>query len=46
MIKRSAPLPVTAPPTPIAKYSPPLFVFQRPAALESDCKLTLGNIFL
>ena len=29
-------LPVTAPPTPIAKYSPPLLVDQRPAALESD----------
>ena len=41
-----APLPVTAPPTPIAKYSPPLLVFHLPAALLSACKLTSGNIFL
>ena len=46
MIRTSAPLPVTAPPTPIAKYSPPLLVFQRPAALESACKATVGNISL
>ena len=46
MINKSAPLPVTAPPTPIAKYSPPLFVFHLPAALLSACRLIAGNISL
>ena len=43
-MSKSAPLPVTVPPTPIAKYSPLLFVLQRPAALLSDLRLTFGNI--
>ena len=42
-MSRSAPLPVTVPPTPIAKYSPLALVDQRPAALESDRRATLGN---
>jgi hypothetical protein len=37
MIKRSAPRPVIAPPTPAAKYSPPCCVSHLPAALESSC---------
>jgi hypothetical protein len=36
MINKSAPRPVTAPDTPTAKYSPPPFVSQRPAAFESS----------
>ena len=36
MISKSAPLPVMAPPTPTAKYSPPCAVSQRPAACESS----------
>jgi len=35
MINKSAPRPVILEPTPAAKYSPPLFVSQRPAALLS-----------
>ncbi len=46
IINKSAPRPVIAPPTPAAKYSPPLSVSQRPADLESACKLTFGNICL
>ena len=42
MMSRSAPLPVTAPWTPTAKYSPPLSVSQRPAAFESSCNLVLN----
>ena len=45
MMSRSAPLPVTAPWTPTAKYSPPLLVSQRPAAFESSCYL-VSNISL
>ena len=41
MINKSAPRPVIAPPTPAAKYSPPCEVSQRPAALESSCKVVL-----
>jgi hypothetical protein len=39
MINKSAPRPVTAPDTPTAKYSPPPFVSQRPAAFESSLNL-------
>ena len=46
MIKTSAPRPVIAPPTPTAKYSPPLFVSHRPAAFESCFKVTSGNTSL
>ena len=46
IINRSAPRPVIAPPTPAAKYSPPLSVSQRPADLESALNSTLGKIFL
>jgi len=41
MIRRSAPRPVIAPPTPAAKYSPPCDVSQRPAALLSSCSVVL-----
>ena len=44
IISKSAPLPVTVPPTPIAKYSPLALVDHRPAALLSDLRLTFGNI--
>ena len=41
-MSKSAPLPVTVPPTPIAKYSPLALVDQRPAALPvSYTHLTL-----
>ena len=43
MISKSAPLPVTVPPTPIAKYSPLELVDHRPAALLSCLRLTFGN---
>ena len=43
-MSRSAPLPVTVPPTPIAKYSPLAFVLQRPAAFESLRRVTFGKI--
>ena len=43
-MSKSAPLPVTVPPTPIAKYSPLPEVDQRPAALLSDRRLTSGKI--
>ena len=46
MISRSAPRPVMAPPTPAAKYSPPLLVSQRPADLESALRVTLGKMAL
>ena len=39
MIRRSAPRPVMAPPTPAAKYSPPCAVSHLPAAFESSCNL-------
>ena len=45
IINKSAPLPVTAPLTPTAKYSTCLEVFQRPAALESSCNLVDTNEF-
>jgi hypothetical protein len=45
MIRRSAPRPVMAPPTPAAKYSPPLLVSQRPAyTQEKKCpRLFMGG---
>ena len=43
IIKRSAPRPVIAPPTPAAKYSPPLLVSHRPADLESADKPKSSN---
>ena len=46
IINRSAPRPVIAPPTPAAKYSPPLSVSQRPADLESAERPTLSKICL
>ena len=44
--KRSAPRPANAEPTPQAKYSPPTFVFHRPADLLSAARVTVGKIFL
>ena len=44
-MSKSAPLPVTVPPTPIAKYSPLALVDHRPAALLSERRLTFGKIF-
>ena len=46
MINKSAPRPVIAPPTPAAKYSPPLSVSQRPADLESAERFTSSKICL
>ena len=46
IIKISAPLPVIAPPTPDAKYSPPSVVSHRPAAFESARNETLGKTSL
>jgi hypothetical protein len=43
MINKSAPRPVTAPDTPTAKYSPPPFVSQRPAAFESSLNTLKSN---
>ena len=45
-MSKSAPRPVTVPPTPAAKYSPLKLVFQRPAALESVRSSTSGKIRL
>ena len=45
IINKSAPLPVTVPPTPIAKYSPLWFVDHLPAALLSCLRLTFGKTF-
>jgi len=44
IIAISAPRPANAPPTPVAKYSPPWFVFHRPAAFESCLRSTSGKI--
>ena len=46
IINKSAPRPVTAAPTPAAKYSPPSLVSQRPAALLSAFKSVFGNTSL
>src|SRR6056300_1503566 len=46
MISKSAPRPVIDPPTPAAKYSPPLLVSHLPFALLSSLKVTFPKISL
>src|SRR5512137_2472220 len=45
-IRKSAPRPAKAEPTPHAKYSPPALVFHRPADLLSAANVTVGKISL
>ena len=46
IMNKSAPRPVTAAPTPAAKYSPPLSVCHLPAPLLSSFKFVSGNTSL